>query len=577
MAMIILLVVILAATTLLFAMANIVISEILTATNEGNQVRAQNLAEAGLAMGWAAVENWSTWCSGAQTGKEPACPLTYTWNNVGGYQPQGGYAAAQIDTTSSPTPSGASIANYAVRVVVGYGNTTFSTLAGNAGSATATGNPTQLATGDAFVRQTALVLPAAFSFGIFSNTTAMVNGVSAMPPSSGVNNGSGMPAQCLTNAVSAGGVSGTSDVTDICQTMGPLFFPSPTTGAINIGYPLIGTVYANNNTVGNGVAVGSGGSYGPAGSPVTACNSTPATPSTLCLLPAVSGITSGASLTGPLPAVAANNSGTAGNIYSGAAAPFPLCNTGGCGSANVGTQYQFPAWNWSAMRTAANTQGSLFASAQAFYAKACTTWYNAGTKVTTIPAGMYLIEDQVVVFDNDPTRCLGNVVLQGGAIAVYCTGSGGNALCGSNNAVNYPPGNNLLGTGLSQLWSGSPEIPGGSPAPNSCSNTTPCGDIILGGPVTGTSPGCTPPSNPCSFTFQTSGYAGGGGADLNTPVLMAGGSIGSCASGCVNAVTYNGVPNNMVYVYGNGYVTGAGAEVCGTVGSDCNVAYILPP
>ncbi|HLN12188.1 MAG TPA: hypothetical protein VK587_03310, partial [bacterium] len=77
--------------------------------------------------------------------------------------------------------------------------------------------------------------------------------------------------------------------------------------------------------------------------------------------------------------------------------------------------------------------------------------------------------------------------------------------------------------------------------------------------------------------FQTSGYAGGGGLDLNTPVLMAGGSIGACATGCVNSVTYNGVPNNMVYVYGSGYATGAGAPVCGTLGSSCNAAYILPP
>ena len=163
--MIILLVVLLAAFFLLGAMANIVISEVLTATNEANQVRAQNLAEMGLAFGWAAVEDWSTWCvSGAQAAGEPSCPLTVTLNNVGGVQPQGGTASAQIDRSSAPDN------NLAIRVVVGYGNTTFANTA----------NPAQLATGDSFIRQTALVLPAAFSFGIFSNTSAMVSGVASM-------------------------------------------------------------------------------------------------------------------------------------------------------------------------------------------------------------------------------------------------------------------------------------------------------------------------------------------------------------------------------------------------------------
>ena len=558
--MIILLVVLLAAFFLLGAMANIVISEVLTATNEANQVRAQNLAEMGLAFGWAAVEDWSTWCvSGAQAAGEPSCPLIVVLNNVGGVQPQGGTASAQIDRNSAPD------ANLAIRVVVGYGNTTFANTA----------NPAQLATGDAFIRQTALVLPAAFSFGIFSNTSAMVSGVPSMPPSPNLNNNSGMPSNCLTNAAAAGAAGG-NDVTDICQTMGPLYSPNPTNGTINVGYPLIGTVYANSNTVGNGVEPANGGAYASPTSPVTSPTSCNA--STLCLMPANGG-TAGASLTGPQPAVANTAAvGQSGTLYSGA--PQPTCNTGACGTANVGTVYQFPAWNFAGMLGNAITQNTRYISAQAFYQQACNAWYNGATKVTTIPVGMYFIEDQVVVFDNDPTRCLGNVVLQGGSITVYCTGAGGTAPCGSDNAANYPPANNLLGTGLSQLWSGSPEIPAFGAvamAPNSCSNTTPCGDIILGGPATTTSPGCTPPTNPCSFTFTPNGYPVADAEDDNTPVLLAGGSIGSCATGCVNTVTYNSTVD-PVYVYGNGYTTGVGAAQCGLVTTaDCDVAYILPP
>jgi len=473
-AMIMLLVVWVASLLFVTGMINIIISEVLTAGNEANQIKAQNLAEAGLAFGWGAVESWSTWCDAASVGGEAGCPMCFPTSCViTGGAVVGNAAEAKVDQTASAIVGGGQAA---VKVMVGVGATTFATTA----------NPAQLATAEAVIRQTALVIPTSFAFGIFSNTSLTVAGPSAAMPTFATLN---VPGPCIANMT---GIAGGTSVTNICQTMGPLYASVNPNGTgnitVNVSQPILGAVYANNVTVGGAAPT----------SPITGCAS-----ATLCLLTAGGGGTS-VSLTGAQPAIA---TGLGGSVTTGAGV---LCNSGACSTANTtGNQYQFPMWNWTTMKNNSNAQhnasgqGVFYLTAAAFYTEACGHWFNAGTGVTTIPSGMYFIQDSLVVFDNDPSRCLGQVVLNGGSIAVYCSTA---LACGSNNPS---------GIGVNAA---------------SCSNNTPCGDIIFGGPASGTSTGCTV-AHPCSFTLiEQKTYAAGLGisVDNDTPVIMVGGSVGGC-------------------------------------------------
>jgi len=150
------------------AMMDATVREVQIAVNESNSVQARYLAEAGIADAASHMSQDNTW-----TG-----PITQTLG--------GGSYTVQVDTA---------VSNTAVRSVVSAGTVLPSTAA--AASQT--------------VRETFLVLPAAFSKAVFSNTVATVAAIPYFGPYGAINCSatSGSRTGAITNAVSPTAVSNT--------------------------------------------------------------------------------------------------------------------------------------------------------------------------------------------------------------------------------------------------------------------------------------------------------------------------------------------------------------------------------
>jgi len=146
-ALIILLVVVLAASLLGAAMANIVLDEIEMGQNDNNLVRAQYFAEGGLAAGWNQLANVNASWTG---------PLNYTYSALGA---NNGAYQVQVDTAGT-------VSNTAVKVLVAQGNSTFALTGNNANS--------NIFPAVAQIRETGLLLPTAFTYAVFSNTSLWV-------------------------------------------------------------------------------------------------------------------------------------------------------------------------------------------------------------------------------------------------------------------------------------------------------------------------------------------------------------------------------------------------------------------
>jgi len=145
-ALIILLVVVLVAGIVGAAMGTLVLDEIEMGQNDNNLVRAQYFAEGALAVGWNELANINPGWNGN---------ISYTYAATGANN--GAYQVA-VDTTAS---------NSAVKVLVAQGNSSFSLNPNNSTIFPAV----------AQIRETGLLLPTAFTFSVYSNTSLwVVNG-----------------------------------------------------------------------------------------------------------------------------------------------------------------------------------------------------------------------------------------------------------------------------------------------------------------------------------------------------------------------------------------------------------------